>query len=89
MRFPHQWSANALADPTEVGFDLAAIKFRGLGRWISLITSIVATLRLRLARQREMRRVRTAWTTIDERTLRDIGVSRWEWRMRELGNLPI
>ena len=89
MHFAHQCSAHALADPTEDRFDLAAIKFKGWGRWIGLITSIAAELWLRMAREREIRRMRKAWTTIDDRTLRDIGFSRWEWRMRELGKLRI
>jgi uncharacterized protein YjiS (DUF1127 family) len=88
MHFPHQWSVNAVDDP-EVSFDLATIKLKGWGRWISLITWIVAMLWLRMAREREMRRMRAAWATIDDRTLRDIGVSRWEWRMRELGKLRL
>jgi uncharacterized protein YjiS (DUF1127 family) len=79
MHFPHQWSVNALADPTEVSFDLATIKLKGWGRWISFITSIVAKLWVRMAREREIRRMlRAAWATIDDRTLRDIGVSRLE-----------
>jgi hypothetical protein len=89
MHLPPQWSANVLGDPTEVGFDLATISLRGWGRWISLITSIVAKLWLRMARERGLRRMRAAWATIDDRTLRDIGVSRWEWRMRELGKLRV
>jgi uncharacterized protein YjiS (DUF1127 family) len=89
MHSPHRSSASALAAPTGVSFDLAAIKLKGWGRWIGLITSIVAELWLRMAREREIRRMRKAWTTIDDRTLRDIGISRWEWRMRELGKLRI
>ena len=89
MHFPHQWSASALADPAEVSFDLATITSKVWGRWIGLIASIVAKLWLRMARECEIRRMRVAWATIDDRTLRDIGISRWEWRMRELGKLRI
>jgi hypothetical protein len=93
MHFPHQWSANVIAAPTKVGFDLAPVKLKGSGRWISLLTSIVSELWLRMAREREIRRMQAAWATIDDRILRDIGVSRWEMAyagvpencMREVG----
>jgi uncharacterized protein YjiS (DUF1127 family) len=85
MHFPRQWSANAIATPTKVCFYLAPIKLKGCGRWISLIAAIVAELWFRLARQREIRRMRKAWATIGNRTLRDIGVSRWEVAHVEFG----
>ena len=84
MHFPHQWSANAIAAPNKVGFGLPPIKLGRWGRWISLITAIVAERWLRMAREREIRRMRTAWATIDDRTLRDIGVSRWEMEYAEV-----
>jgi len=84
MRFPHPWSANAITAPTRVSFGLAPINLGRWGRWIRLLTAIVAELWLRMARQREIRRMRTAWATIDDRTLRDIGVSRWEMAYAEV-----
>jgi uncharacterized protein YjiS (DUF1127 family) len=47
-------------------------------RWISLLTSILGELRSRMHRRREIRRVSAAWAMIDDRTLKDIGVSRLE-----------
>jgi uncharacterized protein YjiS (DUF1127 family) len=78
MYFARQRSANVGAAPAKVGFDSAPIKLKDGGRWISLITSIVAEPWLWMARARDTRRVRAAWATIDDRTLRDIGVSRLE-----------
>lgn len=85
MRFPHHGSADAIAAPTRVSFGLAPIKLGRWGRWIS---SIVVELWLRMAREREIRRMRTAWATIDDRTLRDIGVSRWEMAYPEVRRAP-
>ena len=85
MHFPHQWSADAVAHPTGVGFDPAAIKWKSWGRWTSSIVSMVVKLWFRMARKREIRRMRAAWATIDDRTLRDIGVSRLEIVYSELG----
>ena len=84
MYFPHLWSANAIAARNKVSFGLASINLGRLDRWISLLTKIVAELWLRMARKREIRRMRTAWATIDDRTLRDIGVSRWEMAYAEV-----
>jgi uncharacterized protein YjiS (DUF1127 family) len=78
MRFPPLWSVNAIAISTKVRFGSACSDLTGCGRWFSLMTSTVAGLWLRIAREREMRRRRAAWATIDDRTLRDLGVSRWE-----------
>ena len=75
MRFPHRRFANAIAASTKVIFGLAPINLRSWGRWISFI---VVELWLRMVRGREIRRMRKAWATIDDRTLRDLGVSRWE-----------
>jgi uncharacterized protein YjiS (DUF1127 family) len=88
VRLMHQWSANDIAAPTKVCFGLASINLRHWGRWISLITAIVAELWLLMAREREIRRMRAAWTVIDDRTLRDIGVSRWEMAYAEVRQAP-
>jgi uncharacterized protein YjiS (DUF1127 family) len=47
-------------------------------RWTSLLTSILGELRWRIHRRREIRRMNTAWAMVDDRTLKDIGVSRLE-----------
>ena len=46
--------------------------------WITSIASIVAKLWSRMLREREIRRLRAAWETVDDRTLKDIGISRYE-----------
>ena len=46
--------------------------------WSTSITSILAELWSRIFHQWEVRRIRAAWETIDDRTLKDIGVSRNE-----------
>ena len=52
--------------------------FAGWRAWITSITSILIELRSRMRRQREIRRIRAAWETIDDRMLKDIGISRYE-----------
>lgn len=88
MRFPPEWSVDVIAAPTKVSFGLFAVNLKRCGRWVGLIGAIVAELRWRWARKREMRRMRTAWATIDDRTLRDIGVSRWEVAYPEVRQAP-
>jgi uncharacterized protein YjiS (DUF1127 family) len=78
MRFPHQRSANAIAAPSRPTVGLASINLRRAGRWISLITESVAEVWAQMAREREIKCMRKAWATMDDRTLRDIGVSRLE-----------
>ena len=46
--------------------------------WIISITSFFAELWSRMRREREIRRIRAAWEMIDDRTLKDIGISRYE-----------
>jgi uncharacterized protein YjiS (DUF1127 family) len=46
--------------------------------WSTPITSILAGLWSKILRQRETRRIKAAWEMIDDRTLRDIGISRNE-----------
>ena len=45
---------------------------------ITSITSIVAELWSKMRREREIRRIKAAWETIDDRTLKDVGVTRCE-----------
>jgi len=47
--------------------------------WIGLLTSILDGLRSRIHRSRELRRVSAAWKTVDDRTLKDVGISRLEF----------
>jgi uncharacterized protein YjiS (DUF1127 family) len=58
--------------------DIARTDFAGRRAWITSITSIRTELRSRTLRQREIRRFKAAWETIDDRTLKDIGISRCE-----------
>jgi uncharacterized protein YjiS (DUF1127 family) len=45
---------------------------------VASIVAILAQLWSRILRERQIRRMRAAWETIDERTLKDIGTSRCE-----------
>ena len=47
-------------------------------RWISLLTSMLGKLRSRMHRRRDIRRIYADWAMVDDRTLRDIGISRLE-----------
>ena len=57
----------------------APTRFGGWRRWVGSIASIVARLWPRVLRERQFGRVRAAWRTIDDRTLKDIGMSRIEF----------
>jgi len=46
--------------------------------WITSIVSIIAELCSKRIREREMRRLAAGWERLDDRTLEDIGVSRYE-----------
>jgi uncharacterized protein YjiS (DUF1127 family) len=50
----------------------------GQGRLTTSITSFLAEWRSKRLRKRESRRMAAAWETIDDQTLRDIGLSRYE-----------
>ena len=52
--------------------------FAARRRWITSVASFFAELWSRIRHAREIRRIRAVWETIDDRTLRDIGVSRYE-----------
>ena len=47
-------------------------------RWISLLASLLGKLRWRMHRRGEIRRISAAWAMVDDRTLKDIGISRLE-----------
>jgi uncharacterized protein YjiS (DUF1127 family) len=53
-------------------------------RWMGMIIPMLVRLRLRESRKREFARIREAWKTIDDRMLRDIGVSRYEIEYADL-----
>jgi hypothetical protein len=78
VHFPPQCPANPITAPAKVGFDLAPINLKHCGGWTSFITTIVAELWLRTAREREISRMRAAWVAIGDRALRDIGVFCWK-----------
>ena len=52
--------------------------FAGRRAWITSISSILTELWSRMLREREIRRIRAAWGAIDDRTLKDIGICRYE-----------
>ena len=52
--------------------------FAGRRGWIASVTSFFAELWSIIRHAREIRPIRAVWETIDDRTLRDIGVSRYE-----------
>jgi len=68
---PRDWRGTATAAPT---------KFGCWRRWVGSIAAIVAGMWSRVLREREIRRIRAAWRTIDDRTLKDIGISRIEFQ---------
>ena len=47
-------------------------------RWISPLTAIFSELWSRLHRRRELRHINAAWAMLDDRTLKDIGISQLE-----------
>jgi uncharacterized protein YjiS (DUF1127 family) len=49
-----------------------------VGTSIAALASLAAALRSRLRRRREARRMRADWQMLDDRTLKDIGISRNE-----------
>ena len=57
-----------------VATELAPRDWRG-----TTIAATVAGLWSRVLHEREIRRIRAAWRTIDDRTLEDIGISRIEF----------
>ena len=53
-------------------------------RWIGMIIPMLVRLWSKASRKRELARIRAAWETIDDRMLRDIGVSRYEIEYADL-----
>jgi uncharacterized protein YjiS (DUF1127 family) len=58
--------------------ETARTNFAGPRAWITSTSSILTELWSRMLRKREIRRIRAAWRAIDDRTLKDIGISRYE-----------
>jgi uncharacterized protein YjiS (DUF1127 family) len=58
--------------------EIAPTDFAGWRAWIISMASVVAGLWSRMRREHEIRRIRAAWEMIDDRTLKDIGISRYE-----------
>ena len=58
--------------------ETARTNFAGPRAWITSTTSIITELWSRVLREREIRRIRADWRAIDDRTLKDIGISRYE-----------
>ena len=61
-----------------INTDTAPADFACWRACIKSIASIVAELWSRMRRERQIRRIGAAWGTIDDRTLTDIGISRYE-----------
>lgn len=88
MRFESQWAGDAIAAPICSSYDREDAFFQsrddrptnlsGWRSWISSKASIVAQLWSAMLRERELRRMSSAWERVDDRTLKDIGVSRYE-----------
>ena len=47
-------------------------------RWIGMLSATLRQLRSRMHRRREIERTSAAWTMVDDRLLKDIGISRIE-----------
>ena len=63
-----------VAEPAEI----EQTDFTDRPKWGSSIASILAGLWSRIRRHREIHRIKAAWGMIDDRTLEDVGVSRYE-----------
>ena len=64
--------------PNGADADTASPDFAAWRAWITSIVSIVAGLWSKMRREREIRRITASWETIDDRTLKDIGICRHE-----------
>ena len=62
----------------DVNADDAPPNLTGWRAWITSIASVVAELWSKMRREREIRRIRAAWAMVDDRTLKDIGISRYQ-----------
>ena len=71
-------SSQRRLQPAGVDTDTAPTDFACWRTWITSIASVVAELWSRMHRERKIRRIRAAWEMIDDRTLKDIGISRYE-----------
>ena len=75
---------DAIAAPIRHWFDqkerveTAQTDFTDRAAWRSSIASILAKLWSRMRHHREIHRIKAAWETIDDRTIEDIGISRYE-----------
>jgi uncharacterized protein YjiS (DUF1127 family) len=71
-------SSQRRLQPASVDTETAPTDTAGWRAWITSIASIVAELWSRMLREREIRRITVAWEMIDDRTLKDIGISCYE-----------
>jgi uncharacterized protein YjiS (DUF1127 family) len=69
-----------LKDRHDVGahLEIARDDVAGRRKWITSISSVLTRLCSKIRHKREIRRLGAAWEMIDDRTMRDIGVSRYE-----------
>ena len=70
---PQRQRVRATAEP-----DTVARNFTGWRAWITSIASIISECWSRIRGERELRRLGAVWERIDDRTLKDIGISRLE-----------
>lgn len=61
-----------------VNTETAPRDFGGWRAWVIASVSSVVELWSRMLREREIRRTRAAWERVDDRTLKDIGITRYE-----------
>jgi uncharacterized protein YjiS (DUF1127 family) len=64
------------------GTDGEPTKFAGRSGWITSIASIIAVRWSKRMRERGIRRLAAGWEKLDDRILKDIGVSRHEIEFR-------
>jgi uncharacterized protein YjiS (DUF1127 family) len=90
MQFEILWPRNAVAGPKyrpcgrdskifeSISAEPLETDFGSWFGWIWTIIPMLVGLWSRMHRAREIARIRAAWATVDDRTLRDIGVSRYD-----------
>ena len=78
-RLDRRSGANEGRPPRDgVGTDNEPAKFAGWSGWITSIGSIIGGLWSQRMRERAIRRLAAGWEKLDDRILKDIGVSRYE-----------
>jgi uncharacterized protein YjiS (DUF1127 family) len=95
MQLEIRWFGDAIAAPTchqrrdskileSISSETLRTDHASWYRWMGMITPMLVRLWSRVSRKREFARIRAAWETIDDRMLRDVGVSRYEIEYADL-----